>query len=131
MAGSQATSSLPSTEANAAADQEKRLMAEIFAKDAPRAKDAFLGGSDVRAPRCESSRQRPQSENADPCESAFQALGRGAEPLEPGSHAAALRGTAAVVRDGRDVADERDLEARRLQGAERALAAGAGALHED
>src|SRR3954463_7267009 len=47
------------------------------------------------------------------------------------SDPAALRRADAVVRDRGDVADRGDLEADRLEGAERALAAGAGALHID
>src|SRR6266576_3247551 len=42
-----------------------------------------------------------------------------------------LRRPAAVVRDGRDVGDRRDLETRRLQGADGGLAAGSRALDED
>src|SRR2546425_187366 len=42
---------------------------------------------------------------------------------------AALRRPAAVVRDGSDVADQRDLEAGRGQRAQRRLAARAGSLH--
>ena len=44
--------------------------------------------------------------------------------------AATLGRPAAVVRDRRDVADQRDLQADDLERAERALAAGARALHE-
>ena len=39
-----------------------------------------------------------------------------------------LRRTAAVVRNGRDVGDARDLDAQRVQGADRRFTAGAGAL---
>src|SRR2546422_4542175 len=42
-----------------------------------------------------------------------------------------LGGPAAVVRDGRDVRDRRDLETRRLQGTDGGLAAGSRALDED
>src|SRR6266576_1549463 len=42
-----------------------------------------------------------------------------------------LRWPAAVVRDGRHVGDRRDLETRRLQGADGGLAAGSRALDED
>src|SRR5665811_1281429 len=47
------------------------------------------------------------------------------------SDAAALGWPAAVVGDGRDVLDERHLEAVGLQGADRGLATGPGALDED
>ena len=47
------------------------------------------------------------------------------------SDAPALGGPGAVVRDGRDVLDERDLEARRGDGPERRLAARARALDHD
>src|SRR5687768_6686899 len=47
------------------------------------------------------------------------------------SDPAALGGAAAVVGDRGDVADERHLEAGGLEGAERALPAGAGAGDED
>src|SRR5438874_9846348 len=48
-----------------------------------------------------------------------------------GSNPALLLGTAAVVGERRHVLDRLDLEARRLEGADRALAAGAGALDAD
>src|SRR3954471_21955736 len=47
------------------------------------------------------------------------------------SDAAALGGTAAVVRRRRDVLDGTDLEARGLEGTDGSLATGAGALDED
>src|SRR5581483_2783132 len=47
------------------------------------------------------------------------------------SDPAPLGRAAAVVGDGRDVADQGDLEADGLQSAESALAAGTGPLHED
>src|SRR3954470_17041654 len=50
---------------------------------------------------------------------------------ERASDAAALRWPAPVVRGGRDVLDLPDLEARRLEGADRRLAARARALDED
>ena len=45
--------------------------------------------------------------------------------------AAALRGTAAVVRDGRDVLDHGDLQAHSLQGADGSFTTLAGALDKD
>src|SRR4051812_4080430 len=47
------------------------------------------------------------------------------------SDAAPLGRAASVVRDGRDVGDRADLEAGGLEGADRLLAAGAGAFHVD
>src|SRR4051794_21596711 len=60
---------------------------------------------------------------AGPCPARCVAGGR--------SDAAALGRAAAVVRLGRDVLDRADLEAGRLQRADRGLPAGAGALDED
>ena len=57
------------------------------------------------------------------CHSAFYLLFR--------LDATALRGTAAVVRDGRDVLDHRDLQADSLQGADRSFTTLAGALNKD
>src|SRR6185369_16931307 len=46
------------------------------------------------------------------------------------SDAATLRGAATVVRNGRHVTNERDAETGGLERSKRALATGAGALHE-
>ena len=98
-----------------------RCVAQAVTARRKRSESANVGGA----------RHRKCMERRDPKVATLSMLSMSVSDGPDGSDAAALRRAAAVVRDGRDVADERDLEARRLKRAERALAAGAGALHED